>query len=99
MGKDFHEQEFDDQVYEDGYYRDNYDEEELEDDSDHLSENEYESDIDWDEEKRIHLSFACEDCDYRWDDQIIKIKGNLEDEIDDLDIICPMCGSMNVSQI
>jgi len=99
------EKEYDDQVYEDEYYEENYDEEELEDDHDSDSEKKVKSDDDDDdgvEEKHIHVSFACEDCDYRWDDVIVKIKGgNLEDEADDdfSGVACPMCGSTNVEQI
>lgn len=100
------EKEYDDQVYEDEYYEENYDEEELEDDNDSDSEKKVKSKDDDDddgvEEKHIHVSFACEDCDYRWDDVIVKIKGgNLEDEADDdfSGVACPMCGSTNVEQI
>ncbi len=94
------EKEYDDQVYEDEYYEENYDEEELEEDE--KIKDDDSDDDDEVEEKHIHLSFACEDCDYRWDDVIVKIKGgNLEDEGDDdySDVACPMCGSMNVEQI
>ena len=88
------EREFDDQVYEDEYYEENYDEEELEDEE-HLVDDE---DEEW-TEKKIHLSFACEECDYRWDDVIVKNKDDIDSESEDADVICPMCGSMNISQI
>ena len=53
--------------------------------------------LDWDEdEKKITVSYACDECDYRWDDLVAKKKGEIEEE---LDIICPMCGSMNVTLI
>ena len=48
------------------------------------------------EEKKITVSYACEECDYRWDDIVVRKKGEVEDA---LDIICPMCGSMNVTLI
>jgi DNA-directed RNA polymerase subunit M/transcription elongation factor TFIIS len=53
----------------------------------------------WDEEdqKKMTVSYACEECDYRWDDVVIKKKGVIEEE--EPDIICPMCGSMNVTLI
>jgi rubrerythrin len=53
----------------------------------------------WDDEdqKKMTVSYACEECDYRWDDIVIKKKGLIEDE--EPDIICPMCGSMNVTLI
>ena len=102
MSNDFDslEKEFDDQVYEDEYYEENYDEEELEEDEDDLKDDS--DDDDEVEEKHIHVSYACEDCDYRWDAVIVKVKnGNLEDEGDDdySEAVCPMCGSMNVEQI
>ncbi len=93
MTNDFQEKEFDDEVYEDDFYDD---EEELEDEDASSFTDDEESDA---EEIKVHMSFACEDCDYRWDDIIVKIKGNLEDEEDELEVICPMCGSMNITQI
>lgn len=53
----------------------------------------------WEDEdqKKITVSYACDECDYRWDDVIIRKKDVIEDE--ELDIICPMCGSMNVTLI
>jgi DNA-directed RNA polymerase subunit RPC12/RpoP len=45
-------------------------------------------------EREIAVSYACEDCDYRWEVY-------LEEEDDELDDTqyCPMCGSANTSQI
>lgn len=45
-------------------------------------------------EREIAISYACEDCDYRWEVY-------LEEEDDELDDTqyCPMCGSSNTSQI
>jgi len=45
-------------------------------------------------EREIAVSYACEDCDYRWEVY-------LEEEDDELEDTqyCPMCGSANTSQI
>ena len=108
MINDNYEKEFEDEVYEDEYYDENYDEEELEDESDYLDEEEeekdeldddYDEEDEYDNEKKINVSFACDDCDYRWDDVIIKRRGNLEDEEEEFDSVCPMCGSVNLTQI
>ena len=114
MGSDYHEKDYEDEVYEDGYYEEHYEEEELADESDRLKEEglieeeeehvveegleeEEAPEEGWDDEKKVTVSYACEECDYRWDDVIIKKKGEIEEE--ELDIICPMCGSMNVTLI
>ena len=47
------------------------------------------------EESRDNLeavSFVCEDCDYRWEEQT-------EEEIDTDVMVCPMCGSINVTEL
>ncbi len=49
------------------------------------------------EETRVHLSFACDDCDYRWDDIIVGNKEKIERE--EFDLACPMCGSISITQI
>lgn len=68
-------------------------------DDDEEEENERENGLDDDEEgvggeREIAISYACEDCDYRWEVY-------LEEEDDELDDTqyCPMCGSANTSQI
>ena len=38
-------------------------------------------------ERKVHISYACEDCDYRWDDIIIKKRDEIEDDLD-RDVIC-----------
>jgi DNA-directed RNA polymerase subunit RPC12/RpoP len=54
-----------------------------------LSDDEW--DDEWDEEADEGLvSYVCEDCDYRWDEAA--------DEENDF-IVCPMCGSDNVTQL
>lgn len=90
MGTNF-EKDLNDEVYEDSFYDD---EEELTD------EEEDASDDDESEEVTVSLSFVCDDCDYRWDDQLTKsTDAAVEEEPEEADVICPMCGSMNVSQI
>ena len=115
MGKDYHEKDYEDEVYEDDYYEEHYDEEELteedleeevkrskdlggndEDEDDEDLEEESVDDWEDDDVKRVAVSYACDECDYRWDDVVMKRKG---DEIEDRDVICPMCGSMNVTLI
>ncbi len=104
------EREFDDEVYEDEYYEEHFDEEELFDedhaargddlDSDLLDDEEM--DEGWDDDnpnRKVETSYACDDCDYRWDDVVVKRKNALEDDDFERDIICPMCGSQNISII
>lgn len=94
------EKDLNDEVYEDSFY-DN--EEELDDDDDDREKEETpivdeEEAEEEDGETRIPVSFACDDCDYRWDDVIIRAKDDYSED-DDISATCPMCGSMNVSQI
>jgi hypothetical protein len=99
MGIEY-EKDFDDEVYEDEFYYDNLDEEELTDEE-HLPEEEDEDiEEEWgdDDEKKVDLSFACEDCDYRWEDTVVKRKDEL-DYNEELSTTCPMCGSTNITQI
>lgn len=86
------EKEFDDEVYEDSFY----DEEELVDEEEGVADDD---DDDGDEVPvvKVDVSFACDDCDYRWDDVIVRRKNDYDDDSDG--VICPMCGSMNVTQI
>ncbi|MCU0821283.1 MAG: hypothetical protein MUC95_02275 [Spirochaetes bacterium] len=80
----------------DTYYE--YDEEiSDEDDDDEEDLEEKTEDSDDEDEQGVELSFACEDCDYRWDDYIVGEKEEIENE--EFDIVCPMCGSVNISQI
>ncbi|MDH5716443.1 MAG: hypothetical protein OEZ22_02260 [Spirochaetia bacterium] len=63
--------------------------ESLEDEVEDDDENE-----DYDENEEVIISYACEDCDYRWE-----VTVDEEDiEYDNLQY-CPMCGSMNTTQI
>ena len=51
-------------------------------------------DENWDtnEDELEQASFVCEDCDYRWEDAT-------QEEIDSGMMVCPMCGSTNVTQL
>lgn len=88
-----YEGEFDDQVYEDEFYEDNFDEEDLTDDED-FDDEDGEDDYDG---KKLHVSYACEDCDYRWDDVVVSSSDF--DDVDEREVLCPMCGSLHVEQI
>jgi rubrerythrin len=91
------EKDFNDEVYEDSFYGEEEeltDEEEKEEKDEDVSSEE----VDDVEEVKFDLSFACDDCDYRWDDVIVRRQGEFE-EGEDVDVACPMCGSMNVTQI
>lgn len=96
MSDDYIEKDYDDEVYEDGYYEEHYNEEELSDSDDNLEEDDdSEGTV---AERKINISFACEECDYRWDEVIIKRKDDLDDDYEE-GTLCPMCGSVNVTLI
>jgi hypothetical protein len=87
-------------------YDDNFNEEELleggqddyyEDEAEEEEEAAEEEGGEKDDETRVHLSFACDDCDYRWDDVIVGNKEKIERE--EFDMACPMCGSVAITQI
>ncbi len=49
----------------------------------------------WDEDEEEDLdsvSYVCEDCDYRWEETSL-------DEPSEGSMVCPMCGSINVTQL
>jgi predicted RNA-binding Zn-ribbon protein involved in translation (DUF1610 family) len=70
-----------------------------EDDDEKEKDEEDEDDEDsWDKERKINVSYACEDCDYRWDDIVIK-KSEFDSEEEIFETACPMCGSMSITQI
>jgi len=102
MGDDYIERDFDDEVYEDEYYEENYNEEELSDLDDFIDdEDEFDEEDEERSERRerkVHISYACEDCDYRWEDVIVRKKGQIEEDVEE-DVICPMCGSENITII
>lgn len=50
-----------------------------------IEEEEWSEDIEY-------VSFVCEDCDYRWEE-------GSEGEGDYDSMVCPMCGSLNVTQL
>lgn len=89
------EDNFDDDVYEDSFYEE---EEELEEDEELVKEEEGDAE-EVVTEVRVDVSFVCDDCDYRWDDSILQKKNEYEELEEITDIVCPMCGSMNVTQI
>lgn len=60
---------------------------ELEDDLEAWGEEDDEA-----EEDLEDVSFVCEDCDYRWEDVSAE-------EVETGTIVCPMCGSVNVTQL
>ncbi len=45
-----------------------------------------------DSEDPERASFVCEDCDYRWDEIA-------PEELEGTMMVCPMCGSTNVTQL
>jgi rubrerythrin len=99
MSDDYIEKDYNDEVYEDDYYDENYNEEELYDAEDRLEDDDDDSD-DADNERKVNISYACEECDYRWDDVIIKRKDNIDEDDDyETGTLCPMCGSVNVTLI
>jgi len=105
--KGYFEKDFEDRVYDEDYYGDNYAEELADDDLDEDFEDEEEDEKEKDSEdddeetegRRVHLIFACEDCDYRWDDYVVSYGDSLSESEDYDDVACPMCGSANVEQI
>lgn len=45
--------------------------------------------------QEIVVSYACEDCDYRWE---VTFEDEEDEEINESQY-CPMCGSQNTTQI
>ena len=68
------------------------------DDEDEDEDEDDEKDDSWEKERKINVSYACEDCDYRWDDIVIK-KSEFDSEDEIFETTCPMCGSMSITQI
>ncbi|MDH5719585.1 MAG: hypothetical protein OEZ13_03095 [Spirochaetia bacterium] len=54
----------------------------------------YEKDEDDTDFEEVIVSYACEDCDYRWEVTL----DEEEAEYDDIQY-CPMCGTANTTQI
>lgn len=67
------------------------------DDDEEAEDEKEEGEEDDEETETVHLSFACDDCDYRWDDIIVGNKDKIERE--EFDLACPMCGSISITQI
>ena len=96
--KGYFEKDYDDHVNEDDYYEDNYEEELVDEEYEDDEIDDDDDEEDEDEGRRIQYIYACEDCDYRWDDYKLSSGGFVGAESPD-DIACPMCGSDNVEQI
>ncbi|MBP7604934.1 MAG: hypothetical protein KBA15_13465 [Spirochaetes bacterium] len=106
---EYYEEHFDDEELIDdegrktkGAKEDEEDEEDDEEEGDYIDGEEVSGEdeaLERDSERRIETSYACDDCDYRWDDVVIKRKDVLEDYDDEPDTVCPMCGSVNISII
>ena len=64
-------------------------EEEYEEEDEEWEDEEYEDDEEAEEDWVESASFVCEDCNYRWTEE--------DDEAEV--IVCPMCGSDNITQI
>jgi len=47
------------------------------------------------EQEAIQVSYACEDCDYRWE---VTFEDEEEEALDEIQY-CPMCGTANTTQI
>lgn len=47
---------------------------------------------------QVSASYACEECDYRWD-AISERRSDFHDAGEEDDVICPMCGSTYITQI
>ena len=109
--KDFDDEVYEDDYYEKHYDGEELeDESELaedergrgeldeEEEEEILEEEEALEEAEWDDdEKKVTVSYACDECDYRWDDVVIRKKSELVE--DEHDVVCPMCGSMNVTLI
>jgi hypothetical protein len=103
---DFYEDNFDDDPAEDDYDDEDEDEKDGKDDK-LIKDDDYkdgeaaeeEDDIEGPREQKVEVSYACEDCDYRWEDIIIKKQNDIDEDEESIDVICPMCGSTNISLI
>ena len=96
MSNEF-ERDFDEEAYDEENYEQCFEGEELVDEEEVFDEEEEDAELDESYKRGVELSFACEDCDYRWDDVIAKDNWGIEDE--DFDVVCPLCGSTNITQI
>jgi predicted RNA-binding Zn-ribbon protein involved in translation (DUF1610 family) len=74
------------------------DDEKEKDEDDDDDDDDEEKEDSWEKERKINVSYACEDCDYRWDDIVIK-KSEFDSEEEIFETACPMCGSMSITQI
>ncbi len=60
---------------------------------DDLEENLDDDELEDEDDDVESASFVCEDCDYRWEDTYSG------EDYDERLIVCPMCGSVNVTQL
>ena len=58
-----------------------------------LDEGHEEDDPDEEEENLETNNFVCEECDYRWEDSYAG------DDWESQNLVCPMCGSLNLTQL
>ena len=56
-------------------------------------EGEYEEEDSAPDEPLELSSFVCEDCDYRWEDS------HSGEDWEEQSLVCPMCGSLNATQL
>ncbi len=63
-----------------------------------LYEDEFDDEYDAEDEEYddTTVTMACDDCDYRWK---ISLEVEDEEETQEEELICPMCGSSNVAEI
>ena len=57
------------------------------------TENKHEEEDSAAEESLELSSFVCEDCDYRWEDSYTG------EDWEDQGLVCPMCGSVNITHL
>jgi len=50
----------------------------------------FDDDFDIDSINEDAITYACEDCDHRWE---------ADDFLDTHELICPMCGSSNITEL
>jgi len=89
--EEWEDEEYEDEEYEDEEEYDEWDDDDYEEfeEDEEWEEEEYEDDEEAEEDWVESASFVCEDCNYRWTEE--------DDEAEV--IVCPMCGSDNITQI
>jgi hypothetical protein len=89
--EEWEDEEYEDEEYEDDEEYDEWDDDDYEEfeEDEEWEDEEYEDDEEAEEDWVESASFVCEDCNYRWTEE--------DDEAEV--IVCPMCGSDNITQI